>query len=329
MLGATADQSEDCLTLNIWTKPQDGEKKKPVLVWVHGGGYTSGSSAVPWYNGQYLAGKEDLVVVTLNYRLSILGFPGNPVSPANLGLLDQRLALEWVRDNIAGFGGDPERITLFGQSAGGGSVDHYSYAWKSDPIVQAFILMSGTAAGFGLPSKRTAGDNWFNTTAACGCGNATDDPDRVYECMRAKPAVDIVTNITRVTVTDPITGLPFSPTVDEKYVFSNYIGRKPIAAPVMIGNTDLETGLFRLLQPTYPAVIWPLINDIAFDCPAAMRAAQSVLDGNPTWRYRWFGDFPNLALSTSPKSGSWHASDVRLSAPFLYSSSVSRLILIS
>jgi carboxylesterase type B len=111
MLEATASQSEDCLTLNIWTKPQVGEEKKPVLVWLHGGGYTSGGSAIPWYNGQYLASKEDLVVVTLNYRLSILGFPGNPVAPANLGLLDQRLAVEWVRDNIAGFGGDIDRIT--------------------------------------------------------------------------------------------------------------------------------------------------------------------------------------------------------------------------
>lgn len=311
-LKATANQSEDCLSLNIWTKPQEGEEKKPVLVWLHGGGYTSGSSAVPWYNGQYIAGKEDLVVVTLNYRLSIFGFPGNPVSPANLGLLDQRLAVEWVRDNIAGFGGDPNRITLFGQSAGGGSVDHYSYAWTSDPIVQAIIPMSGTAAGFGLPSSQTASDNWFNSTAACGCGTVTDDPGLVYECMRSKPALDIVTNITRVTVTDPTSGLPFSPTVDEKYVFSDYTGRKPISAPVLIGNTDFETGLFRLLVPAFPAAVWPLINDIAFDCPAAMRAAQSVQNGNPTWRYRWFGDFPNLALSTTPEIGSWHASDVRL-----------------
>lgn len=315
MYEATANQSEDCLTLNIWTKPQDGEKKKAVLVWIHGGGYTSGGSAIPWYNGQYLAGEQDLVVVSMNYRVSIFGFPGNPSTRPNLGLLDQRLAVEWVRDNIAGFGGDPERITLVGQSAGGGSVDHYSYAWTSDPIVKAFIPMSGTATAFGLPFNVTAYDNWFNTTAACGCGNAQDDPAKVYECMFSKPASEIVSNITRNTVTDAASGLPFSPTVDEELVFSNYAERKPISAPVLIGNTDFETGLFRLLAPTLPVTFWPLMNDIAFDCPAALRAAVSVQHGNPTWRYRWFGDFPNLVLSTVPYSGSWHASDVRSSLP--------------
>ena len=84
-----------------------------------------------------------------SYRLNIFGFPGSPNATQNLGLLDQRLAVEWVRDNIAGFGGDPTRITLFGQSAGGASVDYYSYAWTSDPIVAGFIPESGTAFGLG------------------------------------------------------------------------------------------------------------------------------------------------------------------------------------
>lgn len=125
MLDAIPETGEDCLTLNVWTKPQagEGEEKKAVLVFIHGGSFISGSSRVPVYNGQHIAGNQDVVLVTLNYRLNIWGFPGAPGKTQNLGLLDQRLALEWVRDNIAGFGGDPDRITVFGQSAGGGSVD--------------------------------------------------------------------------------------------------------------------------------------------------------------------------------------------------------------
>ncbi|KAH8906928.1 alpha/beta-hydrolase [Coniochaeta sp. PMI_546] len=304
------NQSEDCLTLNVWTRPQTGEGNKAVLVWIHGGAYISGGSAVPWYNGQYLAGKEDVVVVSLNYRLSIFGFPGNPLSRPNLGLLDQRLAIEWVRDNIAQFGGDPGRITLFGQSAGGASVDLYSYIWTADPIAQAFVPMSGTATGFGLPTNRTANANWFNATAATGCGGANDDHQQVYACMLSKSAQEIASNIPANTVADSAGGLPFGPVIDEELVFSDYTDRVPIAAPVLVGNTNNETGLFRIMAPQVPEVVWRVVNNRAFTCPAALRAAESVRHGNPTWRYRYFGVFPNLILSTEPESGAWHASEL-------------------
>lgn len=120
---ADVTYSEDCLTLNLWTKPQSGETGKAVLIWIYGGGYTSGTTNTTAYNGKYLADTEDVIVVTVNYRVGFFGLPGNPDGRTNLGLLDQRLAVEWVRDNIAAFGGDPDRITLFGQSAGGSSVD--------------------------------------------------------------------------------------------------------------------------------------------------------------------------------------------------------------
>jgi para-nitrobenzyl esterase len=113
-----AEQSEDCLTLTVWTPACDG-KQRPVLVWLHGGAYSSGAGSLPWYSGRVLAERGDIVVVTPNYRLGALGYlylP--PVSNGNLGLLDQLAALRWVRENIANFGGDPESITLGGQSAG-------------------------------------------------------------------------------------------------------------------------------------------------------------------------------------------------------------------
>jgi len=115
-------QSEDCLTLNIWTPGADNAKR-PVLVWIHGGAYSSGAGSLPWYAGDRLAANGDVVAVSINYRLGALGFlylPG--VSGGNLGFLDQIAALRFVRDNIAAFGGDPDNVTVVGQSAGAASI---------------------------------------------------------------------------------------------------------------------------------------------------------------------------------------------------------------
>jgi para-nitrobenzyl esterase len=115
-------QAEDCLSLNIWTPALDGAKR-PVIVWIHGGAFSSGAGSLPWYSGERFAANGDLVAVSINYRLGALGFlclPG--VSDGNLGLLDQVAALHFVRDNIAAFGGDPDNVTVIGQSAGAASI---------------------------------------------------------------------------------------------------------------------------------------------------------------------------------------------------------------
>jgi para-nitrobenzyl esterase len=109
------------LTLNVWTPQPDPAAELPVMVWIPGGGYAIGNSGVPEYDAGHLAGSAT-VVVTLNYRLGIEGFAQIDGAPANRGLLDQVAALQWVRDNIQAFGGDPDRVTIFGESAGGGSV---------------------------------------------------------------------------------------------------------------------------------------------------------------------------------------------------------------
>src|ERR1700761_8281259 len=103
-----------------------------------------------------------------------MGFPNAPGIPAqNLGLLDQRLAVEWTRDNIAAFGGDPKRITIFGESAGGGSVDMYAYAWKKDPIIAGIIAQSGSAGTqrTGLDRSGSISGPWFQSTKRLGCGD--------------------------------------------------------------------------------------------------------------------------------------------------------------
>jgi para-nitrobenzyl esterase len=112
---------EDWLTLNVWSPDPGPGAGLPVMVWIHGGAYAIGASGLPEYDGARLA-RDGVVLVTFNYRVGIEGFAHLDGAPANRGLLDQVAALEWVRDNIRAFGGDPARVTVFGQSAGGGSV---------------------------------------------------------------------------------------------------------------------------------------------------------------------------------------------------------------
>ncbi len=119
--GTNHGSGDDWLTLNVWSPDPGRDAGLPVMVWIHGGAYTIGMSCLPEYDGSRLA-RAGVVLVTFNYRVGIEGFAHIDGAPANRGLLDQVAALEWVRDNIRAFGGDPGRVTVFGQSAGGGSV---------------------------------------------------------------------------------------------------------------------------------------------------------------------------------------------------------------
>lgn len=143
---------EDCLSLNIQTPALD-DGRRPVLVWIHGGGFTSGTGATPWYNGASFVTRGDVVVVSINYRLGALGFlhlaelagPDHASSGLN-GILDQVAALEWVRDNIAGFGGDPGNVTIFGESAGGMSVATLLGLPRARGLFHRAIPQSGAAS---------------------------------------------------------------------------------------------------------------------------------------------------------------------------------------
>lgn len=252
--------------------------------------------------------------MSINYRLNIFGFPGDPLTSANLGIQDQRIALEWIRDNIAGFGGDSNRIVIFGQSAGAASVDIHSYAYASDPIAAGYIPESGTSTGFGLNAPPQAAHLWFEASKAVGCNAGPDDPQAVLDCMMNQTAKRLANNVPAIPLGDT-NGLPFGPVIDGTLVFDDYDKRKPAARPMLIGNTDDESALFRYMVPGsaegVPESYWNILNNQGFTCPAGMRASYNVLHGNPTWRYRWFGTFPNLVLEWFPTPiGAWHGSEV-------------------
>ena len=140
--------SEDCLKLNIWTPAKTADEKLPVMVWIFGGGYKEGYPYEMEFDGERIASRG-VILVSVAYRLNCFGFlchpeitAENPDAPANLGLLDQRCGIAWVKRNIANFGGDPENITIFGQSAGGGSVTYHLCAPGNDGLFQKAIIQS-------------------------------------------------------------------------------------------------------------------------------------------------------------------------------------------
>lgn len=188
--------SEDCLTLEVWTPagaaPGDA---RPVMVWLHGGGFVSGAGSLPTYAGDDLAKRQGVVIVNVNYRLGPLGFlshpsldgedPKHPVS-GNFGLMDQRLALEWVQRNAEAFGGDPGNVTLFGESAGAISVCAHLASPESGHLFHRAIMESGLCeSALDAESAYALGGD---LAAAVGCAADAD----VAACLRKKTAKELV-----------------------------------------------------------------------------------------------------------------------------------------
>ncbi|MDC0675585.1 carboxylesterase/lipase family protein [Nannocystis radixulma] len=180
---------EDCLTLNVWT-PATGDAGRPVLVFIHGGGNATGGSDDALYDGVALAAAQDVVVVTLNYRLGALGFLTHDTLAAespeqvsgNYGILDQVLALQWVQDNIAGFGGDPQRVLLFGESAGAVNTCSLVGSSRAAGLFQRAIVQSGSCSERALAKYEA--DIAAPWVAASGCADAA--------CLRALSVSEIL-----------------------------------------------------------------------------------------------------------------------------------------
>ncbi|KAL8897017.1 MAG: hypothetical protein Q9207_007426 [Kuettlingeria erythrocarpa] len=321
------NRSEDCLTLNIWAK-NTSKKSKPVIVLFHGGRWSIGSSNTPFYNGQYLADSENVIVVTVNFRINVFGFSGAPDTAQNVGLLDQRLAVEWVHDNIRNFGGNPDRIVIGGQSSGSVAVDYWSFAYIDKPIVSGFIEHSGNALSFGLNSNELALEHWYNISSLLGCGEEGD----TLPCMRAIKNVTAIeeatTKIKPPPSSNPARRLPiFQPTPDGVTVFDNYKSRYESGnfsrLPILLGQNDNEAGWYKIPAfaqgTTLPPYLWQQFNDGSFTCPTSFAARHRAARDVPTWRFRYFGDWDNLRLyglsagnGNENGSGAYHGSDVEM-----------------
>ncbi|KUL92405.1 hypothetical protein ZTR_02201 [Talaromyces verruculosus] len=317
---ANTTQSEDCLTLNIWSKAtsRSNVAQKPVLVFFYGGKFTFGNTNTPFFYGTNFANAEDLVVVTVNYRTNIFGFPGADGLDTNLGMRDQRLAVEWVRDNIAVFGGDPSKIAISGQSAGGVSVDYWTYAYRDDPIISAAITHSGNVFSFPLPDPSLQQENWETVVDYVGCGNATD----TFKCMRNASWEDIKAGAATVKSghsSSPLRTVPgFYPKADDTLVFTDYLERTDQGefanVPILYGNNNNEAGFYAVT--VYSSGVVPTqeqddaFNLESFTCAVAKQVESRRRYGTPAWAFRYMGDWNNTRLY--PTSGAYHGSDMHM-----------------
>ena len=243
--------SEDCLTLNV-IRPA-AAKDLPVAVWIHGGGFFEGGNADPRYNLSFIVQESvhsglPFIGISINYRLSAWGFLfGKEImaaGSANIGIRDQRLALRWIQENIAAFGGDPKKVTIWGESAGAMSVGMHliSYGGRDDCLFRGAISESGTPPG--IASTETTPESWQpfydRITEAANCSTATDSLD----CLRKVP-VDTLSDIFNSSV---ISGAPLAPVVDGDLIPANstalLLSGQFVKVPYLLGANHDEGTAF-------------------------------------------------------------------------------------
>ena len=251
-----APTDEDCLTLNVWTPGLD-DAKRPVMFWIHGGAYSAGTGGTPLYDGQHLARRGDVVVVTINYRLGALGFlyadalaDSDEPGSGNYGTRDQIAALSWVRDHISAFGGDPDNITIFGESAGGMSVGTLLATPDAEGLFQRAIPQSG-AGHHALPR------DFAEEIGRRFCAVLEVAPDDAA-ALRSIPVQDIL-DAQNAILLDPQTpellgrfGMPFSPSVDGRLLETLPIeavrGGRSRDVDLLCGTTVDEWTLLRIMM---------------------------------------------------------------------------------
>jgi para-nitrobenzyl esterase len=231
--------SEDCLRLNVWSTSLSKTAKKPVMVWFHGGGFASGNGSYTMYDGTNMARKRDVVMVTVNHRLNSFGFlyladigGAQFANASNCGIVDCVAALEWVHENIANFGGDPNNVTIFGQSGGGGKVATLLAMPSAKGLFHRAIMQSGAnLAGF---SRADASKSAETLMAKVGAKTAAD--------LQKVPMDQLI----QATLTTP--GLRLGPVLDGKTLISGpFDPSAPETAanvPLLIGTTEFEITFF-------------------------------------------------------------------------------------
>ncbi|WP_380779493.1 carboxylesterase/lipase family protein [Sphingomonas sp. R86520] len=275
--GPYGPQSEDCLYLNVWSAETDARAKKPVMVYIHGGAYSNGSVTDPLNDGRTLAARGDCVVVTVNHRLNAFGylylarFDARFADSGNAGQLDLILALEWVRDNIAAFGGDPARVLVFGQSGGGAKIATMIGMPAASGLFHRAATMSGQQVTVSGPMHATERAREYLKRL-----NVTEDDLSPLLTMSTERLVEALD------ATDPILGggLYFGPVLDMKWLTrhpfwpdANPLGR---GIPMILGNTRGETRGF--ISPDSPKV-----RGLDWSNLAARMAPELKIDILPEW----------------------------------------------
>ncbi|KAF9891062.1 hypothetical protein FE257_004997 [Aspergillus nanangensis] len=275
--------------------------------------WTSGTTNTPFYDGSNFASTENLIVVTATYRMNIFGFP----STSNLGLLDQRLAVEWVHRNIAVFGGDPNRIVMSGQSCGAAAADYWAYAYAANPLVAGLISHSGTAESFPANSPELSEAHWLNVTAQLGCG----DGDRL-SCMKRQSVAALLGAAAKIPPPPASSAARkqpvFQPTVDNVTVFGDYgsLAEKGEFArvPYLVGHNANESNFYKISAwaqgSLLPPAEWEAFNRDTFICPTNAAAAARVHAHVPVWRFMYRSDWANTRLY--PGSGAYHGVDLNM-----------------
>jgi para-nitrobenzyl esterase len=348
-----ATTSEDCLTLDVWA-PHAIASPRPVMVWIHGGGYQSGSGGEPTYEGTILSEAGDVVVVTLNYRLGPLGFAAHPAlsseDPAhaasgNYGILDQRAALAWVKKNIAAFGGDPQNVTVFGESAGAMSVCMQLVSPGSAGLYERAIAESGICPIFPLATRAAAEAQGQALAGALGCKG---DDASVRACLRQKTPEEIVTALPLKKEIIFGEGVSWGPHVDGLELPDQpraiLEAKKEAKVPLLLGSNEDEGTLFvKVLGAHFPdaaslegtfqglfgdatakaiaghyhfdaakdldAVATQILGD-AFVCDARRTARLHEAAGNPVYLYHFVHPYAVLI----PGLGAFHSAEL----PFVW-----------
>jgi len=309
---AAQPQSEDCLFLNVF-RPAGNVRGLPVLFWIPGGGFSSGSGSEPDYDGKALAARG-AVVVTINYRVGRLGFFAHPDLTRenadggrlnNYGLMDQIAALEWVKRNIAAFGGDPAKVTIFGESAGGASVDALMVSPAARGLFRAAISESGYGRGTfpRLTTRSADGDPPAHEVGATlaaklGMPNATLAELRALPADRILTATDLTQDYNLV-----IDGVTMT-----SDIWAAFAHGAEAPVPFMLGTNSYEMGAMASAtqRPWAEAVVPParwnaltpfygsealrdrlLLSDIIFTSQTRAIAARHAANGHPTYVYRF------------------------------------------
>jgi para-nitrobenzyl esterase len=299
--------SEDCLYLNLWTPAHAPTDRLPVLVFIHGGSFTEGSVSVPLYDGAALA-RRRLIVVTINYRLGALGFLAHPALSAesphhasgNYGLMDQVAALRWVRANVAAFGGDPNRVTIAGQSAGAMSVDLLTVSPQAKGLFQRAIIQSGPGAlaALGIADGKAA-TTALEVAQQAGASFAKNLGATTAAELRALPADRLLP--------PPAGGMRFGPVVDGWFLPADadtvYAAGRQNDVPLLIGMMADEASA----SPGYDAARTRATRGQGLRALDALLAARARTSTHAAYAYYFEHAVP---WPQHPQFGAFHSGEL-------------------